>query len=385
MQDPETRGDGAPAEPPAPPAPPGSGLARRDAPPGGLVLVGGALLATLVLGVALRWWLAGGLPLPGDFRHLRHAHSHLGYYAVLFPLAWLGWRHVGASVPGPRLLGVYSGATGLAFVGFLGAGYGAAAIAGSAVVGLVWLLSAWRLRHRVLDPRDPLGLVLPGVVLAEACIVPIAASVDADPARAQAWVATFLSLLLLAVIVPSALAARGVRARAAPLLAVAAALGAAALGVWPGWPARAGLLLYAGWLGLASLGASMPVHLRTVWAVVAVGLAGMALGLLPDARPVVVGAVHFLVLGPVLASLAPLGLARNPGPTAWWGYHVLTALLAGPLLLQGMGVARGTMTASALGGTGVLLWWGWTLARSWGGSGPGGRNARTKRTTQEGR
>lgn len=324
-----------------------------------------ALALTLLLGGWLRWALAGSLPLVGDFAHLRHAHSHLGYYGVLFPLAWLGWRAAGAPVPGKRTLAAYAGATLLAFTGFLRAGYGPEAMAGSTVVGAVWLVSAWRLRDRVLRWGDPLAPVLPGVILAEACIPFIATSLDADPARAQAWVATFLALLLLGVLVPSALAARGVRLPGAPLFGVAAVLGAAALGIAPGPWTSAGLGLYALWILYAALRhRDFPLHLRSVWAAVGVGLGLMAGGALPNARPVVVGAIHFLVLAPVLGSLVPAWLPRPLPEAGWWVGHGMVVLLTAPLVLQGMGGRAWTLTASALGGTGVVTWWGWALLRT---------------------
>lgn len=61
-----------------------------------------ALLGTIGLGVWLRWALAGAVDLLAPFGHLRHAHSHLGYYGLLFPLAWLGWKAAGATIPGRR-------------------------------------------------------------------------------------------------------------------------------------------------------------------------------------------------------------------------------------------------------------------------------------------
>jgi hypothetical protein len=322
-----------------------------------------ALAGTLLLGVWLRWALAGTLPIWGDFGHIRHGHSHLGYFGVLFPLAWLGWRSVGAPVPGGRALRVYGLATAVAFAGFLRAGYGVEAIAGSTVVGGIWLISAWRLRRHVLVPDDALAPVLPGVILAELCIPFIAVTLDSSPTQAEGWVATFLALLLLMVLVPSSLAVRGVRLPGAPLFGLAGALGAAALGAWPGVLPRVGLGLYAVWLlRIALVAPRLPLHLRSAWAAVGLGLGGVAVAILPNVRPVAIGAIHFMILGPVVASLAPTVLRRAPVPEpAWWLGHGLVALLSVPLVLQGMGAGAWTLTASALGGTGVLAWWAWVL------------------------
>jgi hypothetical protein len=181
-----------------------------------------AAVGTLGLGLWLRWFLAGRVPIPTDFAFLRHAHSHLGYYGLLFPAAWWAWAYVGAATPGPRLTAVYGAATLLATVGFVRAGYGPEAIVGSTIVGVAWLVSA----ARVLRPRSeaepsggggrraapsprPLTGMLPAVVLAEACVPPIAIFLRRDPVLAHGLVTTFLTMLLLGVVVPSVLATRG--------------------------------------------------------------------------------------------------------------------------------------------------------------------------------
>ncbi|MEM6732542.1 MAG: hypothetical protein AAF658_13370, partial [Myxococcota bacterium] len=169
----------------------------------------GAALTTLALGVWMRWALTGSTRLPFEFAHLRHAHSHLGYFALLFPLAWGGWSAAGAPVPGRAALVLYAFATCVSFVGFTLAGYGPVSIAGSTVVAIVWLWSAWPLLPRIRHLRDPLGGVPLGIVLALACVPPIAAILRSDPSLAQALVSTFLAALLFLVVVPSAFAAFG--------------------------------------------------------------------------------------------------------------------------------------------------------------------------------
>lgn len=316
----------------------------------------------MLLGAWLRLALAGTVPLAGDFSNLLHAHSHLGYFGVLFPLAWAGWRGSGAPVPGPRWMSVYAMATVVSFFGFLRAGYGPEGIAGSTVVGLIWLGSAWGIRDRVLRRDDPLALVPPGVLAAMTCVPFIALHLRSDPPLAQGLIATFLAVLLLGVIAPSALAAGGVRAVASPLLSACALLGALSLGIWPSVPARAGLALYALWLSTVGREGSLPRHLRWAWAIVGAGLLAMAAGILPNSRPVVIGAIHFMVLSPILGTLARTWLHRRLPEPAWWILHALVALLAGPLVIQGMGGGVWTLSASAAGGVGVVLWWGWALA-----------------------
>ncbi|MBL8921398.1 MAG: hypothetical protein JNJ54_21240 [Myxococcaceae bacterium] len=326
------------------------------------VLTTVAVLVTLALGAVMRLSLAGLLTLPLDFHHLRHAHSHLGAYGVLFPLAFLAWRARGAPVPGARESLAYALATTLAFAGFLRAGYGPEAIVGSTIVGASWLASAFRLRAAVRRFDDPLALVPPGIVAAMACVPFIALTLRRDPALAQQLVATFLGALLLVVVTPSALASLGVRAWPTPLLTVAGLAGAAALGVWPSPVARLGLALYALWLASAARERSLGWSIRLSWLLVGLGLLAMAAGVVPNARPAVIGAIHFLVLGPVLLSLAP---RRWPIVTRLATPPLLVALSlhSGALVLQAFEAAPWSLAAAALGGLLAVAWW--AIAALW--------------------
>jgi hypothetical protein len=326
-----------------------------------------ALLGTLALGVYLRWFLAGvGVTLPSWtlYPYLRHAHSHLGYYAVLIPLAWMAWHARGVASLRPWEAGGYAGFTVLATVGFVQAGYGLLGIVGSTVVGGLWLVAAVRAARAARGADDPLQTILCGTVAALACIPVIAISLRRDPALAAAAVQSFLALLLFLVAAPSALLALGLRQRAAWGLCLAGIGAGLALGLWDALPARVALLGLAGfWLDAAR---RMPaLVLQVAWAAAAVGLAALGLRLVPNAHDVGVGAIHFLVLGPLLMALAWRRLAEGVSAWAWWVYLAAVALLAGPLVVRGMGVATGAWVGvgSAVGGTGVLLWWGVTLAR----------------------
>lgn len=251
---------------------------------------------------------------------------------------------------------VYALATALSFAGFLRAGYGPEAIAGSTIVGAIWLWSAFRLRGALWRFEDPLGLVPPGIIAAMVCVPFIALTLRKDPAFAQHLVATFLGTLLLVVVTPSALASLGVRAWPSPLLSLAGLMGAASLGLWQGWPARVGLAVYGLWLASVVKERGLSWALRLAWLLVGVGLVAMAVGLVPNVRPAVIGALHFLVLAPVLLSLAPRlwpafsRLAVTP-------LLLAVVLLSGPLVLQALGVGAHTLEASALGGLLVLAWW----------------------------
>jgi hypothetical protein len=324
----------------------------------GAIALGLAL--TLALGAYLRWFLAGvGVDLPSftRFEHLRHAHSHLGYYAVLVPLAWLGWARQGVMALQPREAWLYGAGTALATAGFVQAGYGLLGIVGSTLVGALWMLAAWRAARAARGSDDPLQLVLCGTVAALACIPVIAIALRRDPTLAAAAVQSFLALMLFLVVAPSALVALGLRQRGAWGLGVAGLGAGAALGLWEHPVTRVALaVLAAYWLDAARRMPTAP--LRAAWGAAAVGLLALASGLLPAVRDVAVGAVHFLVLGPLLMSLAAPSVAAAAPEKWWWVYLVAVGTLAGPLVWRALGVASpGTAVASAIGGTAVLLWW----------------------------
>lgn len=317
----------------------------------------------MAVGVWLRWALTGSVELPASFGHLRHAHSHLGYYGLLFPLAWLGWAAAGAATPGRWALRVYAVSTVVAFVGFAVSGYGPVAIAASTVIAAIWLYSVAPLIRRMKGLHDPLGAVPLGLVASLACVPPIALMLRTDPAMAQGFVSSFLSALLFVVIIPSTFAARGLSVGPWPLLWVTGCLGAAALGVAPGVATRAGLVVYAGLLLTPVWSARLDSHARWAWAPVALGLVAMAVGALPNTRSVALGAIHFLILGPILTTLAPLWLRRAPSARAWWCGHALWGTMSAALVAQVFVTGTWTWTAAAVGGTGTLVWWMWSLVR----------------------
>lgn len=330
--------------------------------------VAAGLLGTLALGVWLRWFLAGvGVALPGGttFPYLRHAHSHLGYYAVLVPLGWLAWeRSSGRAALRRWERWLYAAATVVATVGFVQRGYGILGIVGSTLVGALWLLAAWRIARS----DAPIVAVLPGTVLALACIPLIATSLRSDPAFAAAAVQTFLTALLFLVVAPSAVSALGLRERWPWATVVTGALSALALGLWPTVLARVGLGLHAlSWLDVARR-IEAPVF-ALPWLAAALGLLAVASGVIPLTHDVAIGAIHFLVLGPFVPSLTRSRIAAQLPPWAWWIHHGATAALAAPLLLRGAGwihaPSGGAMMgiASAIGGSALAAWWLAVLAR----------------------
>ncbi|MEM9070092.1 MAG: hypothetical protein AAGE52_16415 [Myxococcota bacterium] len=324
--------------------------------------IAAALIAAMAIGAWLRWSLAGVVELSLPFSHLRHAHSHLGYFGLLFPLAWLGWDAAGARTLGRTAWWIYGVATVVACVGFVRSGYGIIAIVGSTIVGGYWLWSAIALLPRMKRLRDPLGGVPIGVVASLACVPPIAMTLRSDPALAHGFVATFLSGLLLLVVVPSALASQRISPGPWPAFLLTGSLGALFLGVAPNVVTRGALLAYAGLLAIPAALPRLATHLRVVWGAVAFGLAAMALGAVPNVRPVALGATHFLILGPVLATLSLVWLPRTPPAWAWWVGHACWGGMSAALVLQAFTSASWTWAAAAAGGTGTLVWWAVVLA-----------------------
>jgi hypothetical protein len=296
----------------------------------------GASVAAVVaasLGAWLRFYYAGLVSLPLDAPDWRHAHSHAGVYAVLFPLTWLAWRRVGLPVPGPRTTALYLVACGVATVTFALGGYALPSIVASTVVGAIWLFTAWSARGVVRARRDALRLAPIAIVLGTAFIPAIAVSTRRDPALANGLVHAFLSILFFLVVVPAALARLASRtpanttdttdstdanttdstherassrvdhalsdARVFGPLGLVAALH---LGPLPNLAGAIALALYGFVVAYAARRA--PRWPRALWLAFALG--GLAMLAFPSGPPhaLAVAGLHFLLLGPVFVSLA---------------------------------------------------------------------------------
>lgn len=301
------------------------------------------LLLTLVVGTLLRAVLAGwGTLGPLSFADVRHAHSHLGYFAVLFPLAWVAMAQAGNPVPGPRLRGVYFGGAAVAFAGFLRGGYTFEAIVGSTLVGGVWLVFAWQNRRALGQLHSFVSNVGPGVLLASGFIPPIAVYTSKDAALAQRLVQTFLFLLLFGALLPVVL--RKVRARPPP---------------WPVWTAAGflaalnfGVSSDMAWTGIGPVGLAACIFFsvsapgvtwldRSLFAASGLGVLLMGLRLLDNARDIALAGVHFAILGPFLTPF----FTRFRRPWA-----VGAAAMGAALLLPRVGLAPfGQPAATAVG------------------------------------
>lgn len=314
-----------------------------SAPPRALGLT--ALLGLLVaagIGLWLRLGLAGVTALAGNYVFVRHAHTHAGYYVVLFPLAWLAWLRLGARAPGPRLSALY-GAAGLAAVAsFAHRGYALPSIAASTVVGAVWLASAVRARGTT---AGWLRVVPLGIALAVLFVPPIGVLTSRAPSVAQALVQSFLSVLLLLVMVPTALAT--LRAPAPPpalwaVLAVAAAgfLGAAQFG-----PLGIALSVLGALLARSAWSARGALAVRLAWLAAGVGFVALGMQGGPPPTHRAIAAVHALVLGPIVVTLAPPG-----GALTWLSLVAAGAMGASLVSVElGVGSDRANLGAALAG------------------------------------
>lgn len=303
-----------------------------------------ALAVAMLLGLFLRWQMAGATTLFADsFAHLRHVHTHLGFYGALLPLAWIA--AAGADDALPRFTApLYALFVVMAHVGFALSGYGVLAVAGSTGVLGTWLLAAWKRRRLVVEGDGWLSGLPLALPIAGACIPPIAVFLRRDPPLSASMVQVFLSVLVLAVLVPSALHVVGARAPRRPWWLLAALLGAVGLG----FESVSLLLLPAAALLLFTvLRAPLDWVLRALWIGFGVGAVAVALGLLRDLPATGVAALHFAILGPVLPTLAWPYVERVPAPL-----RVLWALGVSSMAAA---ILFGSPLAAAITGTVVVV------------------------------
>lgn len=319
-----------------------------------------SLLGTLALGLSLRWALAGAALPWGQFGPLRSAHTHLGYYGVLFPLIWAAWARVGAPAPGPRLVAAYGLAVGVATWGFAREGYALTSIVASTAVLAAWVWTATPLWARLLR-RDWLAAAAP-CVWASALAIPGVAVLSArGDARAPELVQAFLTWLLLGVAAPAALASLRAPAPPGPALTLAALGAGLAIGPAPHPLSQLALALLGGIFLLAAR--RLEPLLAVAWAGLGGALFLMGAGLLVETHGLAVAGLHYAVLGPVLLSLA--------WPAAWRGARPvvfgLLLVFCGAIALPGWVPGGGGMRLAALSGSALAAAWaGVGLRALWG-------------------
>lgn len=295
-------------------------------------LAGTSLLLGVTLGALLRGVFAGvSLPF-GSFAHLRHAHSHLGYYGVLFPLAWWAWAQAGPRPPGRVSTVVYGLAVLAATLGFAQDGYGLTAIVASTVVLAIWLGSAWRASRYLVQLRSWWAPATPAIIGSAITIPLVAVFFRRDPALASELVQLFLTLLLFGVIVPAALARRAAPGPIAPLWLVGCLGAALALGPWPAWPSLAATALLGGQVLWASWRMDACWDLRLLWGTLGASLVVFGSGLVAETPALAVAGLHFAILGPVLVSL---GRPLSPRGPRWLclAYEVVVVVMSAAVAL----------------------------------------------------
>lgn len=323
------------------------------------------LLATVLTGTVFRSLMAGldwGVLASLDWRR---AHSHLGYYGVLFPATWIFWSAGLRWVPGGKLLLAYHAFVVASAAGFLAQGYGAIATGASSLVLLIWLLFAWK--NRVwpgFGPGSALDSVPLNTFLAALCIPAIAILSKREPALVSAVVRMFMTLLMLGVFIPSILTVpspKSTRPLLWVFLPVLAAIDAANFADL--WPLRAGTVAYGSLVASTviashrSRAGAFPAWLTCHWLLFAAGFALQGLGALPRNHAVAIAGIHYLVLGPILLtffhSRMPAAMAR-PVSTS---YKAALFVMVGSILLQPFWLEGGLVPqriAAASGGVIVL-------------------------------
>lgn len=320
-----------------------------------------ALLGTLGLGVWLRGSLAGATWSQvsfSSFAFLKHAHSHLGFFGVVFPIVWACWRERDDFFLAPRWMWLYLLGVVLSTIGFIRAGYGLDAIIGSSLVLLVWLVSAWRQRRLLWERNDWLALAPLGILLGSLCIPPIALLTRRDPALAALWVKTFLSVLLFLVALPAVLDRLSLRPPPRILWLLAGVSASLFLGVGA-WPILGlGLVYMAVWILWALLELpGLPLELAAMWGLWSLGAMLLGMGFIKNSHLIGIAGLHFTLLGPFLYS-AWWGLWRH-SPPLWLGrpYLLWVMLLSTAIVAQTISTRQlFLLRVSALAGALVALW-----------------------------
>jgi hypothetical protein len=305
------------------------------------------LLATVTLGLSFRWQLAGAnIRFLGGL-DLRRAHSHLAFYGVVFPAVWYIGVGEGLFAARRKLLLAYFLAVGVSAVGFLVQSYGPVSIAGSTVVLFVWLVFAADLIRSETNPF--LRLVPIFIFLSAIAIGFVAVLSKRNPLVADQIAHSFLGCLLLGVLAPTCLSAlRSSQGLRTPSLATGAAWATAAFisavsipGLVDGWAMGAGSLA----LGAMIIHGSLSIdrkdrafRLRRLvfyWALFGAALVLTGVGLLRTTHLFAIAGIHFLVLAPILLTVAELkGSDSSRSAFARIPYEIAVGVMCAAIALQ---------------------------------------------------
>ena len=269
------------------------------------------LFLTVVLGLILRWQMAGYSSAHTSGLYLRRAHSHIGFYGALFPITWLFLLNTAAWIPGRRLMLFYGLMVALSIAGFLYSSYAPLSISSSTIILAIWLQFAWKnhVRRRVDGAPKCLALIAPSIALASLQIFAVAFLARTNPELSLLMTRSFLAVLIFGVFVPVSI--NSIYCSNFFILPwfVATIVSAVYLsGISDFWPLAFGPM----WLALdifrmitfraTPLGGEG--HLRLVWGVFAGALGLTGLQILPHSYHYGIAGVHFLILGPIFLTFA---------------------------------------------------------------------------------
>ena len=266
-------------------------------------------VVTVCLGLLMRVDMATGVLTRAGWSlaNLRHAHSHAGYYGVLTLAWWTVERQSGRAVSRQLVL-LYAASALLAVVGFAWFGYRSVTIVLSTVVAAGWLwVGMARLRAR--RGREWLDAAPYGLVLSVLLVPAVAVTAKHDPSLSRDLAHVFVGVVSFTMMVPAAWQHLGM-ARTLPLTAYVPVAVAAAFAVVFATQASTAALVatvaYAVLVSATVMRASLDWPAQSLWLVHAGSMAFAAAPFLPGA-PARIAGLHFLILGPLLASFfAPL-------------------------------------------------------------------------------
>lgn len=299
------------------------------------------LLLTVASGTMFRSLMAGldwGAISALDWRR---AHSHLGFYGVMFPAAWFCLSLSGRWSPRGRWLAFYYVLVAVSVAGFLHAGYGFVATAASTLILAFWVYSAWRNRAvPALRRGGPAQAVPLNMIFAAACVPAIAVASKQAPELVFPFVRLFMTQLLFGVFVPSMLSGSDARDAWPLAWVVFPALGALHASELVDGPFVRlgafgfGLLLVVTVIGLVRLERAFSPRLAAQWLIFAGGYLLRIAGVLPAAQTIMIAGLHFLLLGPLLLTLFEVRLRWELPTKPLLLYHAAVATMVGAVFAQ---------------------------------------------------
>ncbi|MEW5850302.1 MAG: hypothetical protein AB2A00_16045 [Myxococcota bacterium] len=302
------------------------------------------LAVTVLLGLLLRAEFVTGWLAAHDlqFTHLRHAHSHLGFWGVLTLVWWAVARRENATLVSRAGVAFYLACSAVVGTLFAFLGYRALTGALSGVMAAFWLMTSWR-QFRMRLPASWLDATPPAMLMATLLVPVVALTARKDPAFSRSLAHVFIGGLMLTGFLPVAWAALRVPRRQPVWLYLILAESLAAFMAFPEHMNIVGAVMGAGFsvvLVQNLVGARLPMHLRITWLGLPVMVALWVIFPFFRGDPWRVAGIHFMVLGAMLPSFqhalvpdVPFGIRLAYQVTLW---PMLGSIVA-PLVLPWSG------------------------------------------------